>query len=99
MQGESSWLTLQSAAREYDIPVPTWRRWLREGRIGHSRLGGRLLVCRQEIEEWISRNFRPAAGSSPAARVSRTSCHVGVDPSSVLAALEQGEEGCSTSLP
>ncbi len=86
--GGDEWVTLQRARDIFCVPVATWRRWLREGRIGHSRLGGRILIRRTEVEEWLTRNYRPAKGitsigvSSGVNRLLER-----IDPESILATL------------
>ena len=82
------WITLQCAREIFCVPVATWRRWLREGRIGHSRLGGRVLIRRTEVEDWLARNYHPAKGAAVASH----GVHVAllsdrVDPESILATL------------
>ena len=84
------WLTLQRAEELFCVPVATWRRWLRERRIGHSRLGGRILIRRAEVEAWLARNYREAVGgvqSQRAGRVCAPGSEPNLDPSSILAGL------------
>lgn len=84
------WLTLQRAEAVYCVPVATWRRWIRERRIGYSRLGGRILIRRADIEAWLDANFQPGTPRSSHSSKSRASskpCLPLVDPTSILAGL------------
>ncbi len=84
------WLTLQRAEELFCVPVATWRRWLREGRLGFSRLGGRILIRRADVEAWLARNFREGAGAAQSQSARRVPSQGGestVDPTSILARL------------
>ena len=94
------WLTLQRAEELFCIPVATWRRWLRERRLGHSRLGGRILIRRADVEDWLAKNFRApvgAAQSQRAGRVCAPGCESTLDPTSILARLVSSAGGPASS--
>ena len=89
------WLTLQRAEAVYCVPVATWRRWIRERRIGYSRLGGRILIRRAEVEAWLDANFRPGTRQPNRNSKSHANSRVGVlhvDPESILASLVADRE-------
>ena len=84
------WLTLQRAEEVFCVPVATWRRWLRERRVGCSRLGGRILIRRAEVDAWLAANFRPASeGRNGMGKkcVRVTTVQSSLDPNSILAKL------------
>jgi hypothetical protein len=89
----AEWLTLTVAERLYSIPVATWRRWIRERRVGYSKpAGGRILVCRREIEDLLERcrrGPREDVGDSRQPRLSQPR----IDPKSILAQMTEGRGG------
>jgi len=55
---------VQAAASELRVGQSTLRRWIREGRLPVVRLGRRVLLRPDVIEELITSNEVPSAGSS-----------------------------------
>ena len=55
---------VQTAASELQVGQSTLRRWIREGRLPVVRLGRRVLLRPDVIEELITSNEVPSAGGS-----------------------------------
>jgi excisionase family DNA binding protein len=48
------------AAKRLHVVSETLRKWAREGRIAHARIGGRLLFSDEHLAEFIRANTVPA---------------------------------------
>jgi len=57
-------MDVMNAARELGIGQGTLRRWIREGRLPVVRLGRRVLLRPDVVEELITTNEVPSAGGS-----------------------------------
>lgn len=49
-----------SAAHEVGVSHSTFRRWLKEGRVSFVRLGRRVLVRREALDEFVKAYEQPA---------------------------------------
>ena len=52
---DNPWLTVDEAARELRVSVPTVRRWIRGGRLAASRVGERSIRIRRDDLRMVSR--------------------------------------------
>jgi excisionase family DNA binding protein len=43
-----------------DIKAPTWRKWVREGRLPSLKLGSRVLVAEHDLAVFLATHRRPA---------------------------------------
>jgi excisionase family DNA binding protein len=53
-------LGLNALELRTDIKVPTWRAWLRQGRLAHIKLGRRILVSESDLADFLAAHRRPA---------------------------------------
>jgi len=49
-------LNLKEGARELKLSIHTLRAWIYQGRIPFVRLGRRVLLRREDVEEFVSKN-------------------------------------------
>lgn len=50
---------LQEASRELGISIHTMRKWVRKGRIAHVRLGIKIFLREEDLEDLIKENLVP----------------------------------------
>ena len=53
-------LSVDKAAKELDVTIHGLRRWIAERKIPVVRLGRRVLIRREDLDEFILRNRVPA---------------------------------------
>jgi excisionase family DNA binding protein len=58
-------LEIDAAAKRLHVTVATLRRYVREGRITHARVGGRLVFTDAHLNEFIAANTTPARVGGP----------------------------------
>ncbi len=56
-------ISVEEAARELGLSQPNLRRWIKEGRISVVRLGRRILIRQEVLEELIRSSEYPAQES------------------------------------
>lgn len=54
-------VSVETGAAVTGIAVTTLRRWIREGRIEHVRLGRRVLIRRDALDRFITKHEVPAS--------------------------------------
>jgi len=50
---KKKYLTVGQVAEQLDVHPNTVRRWLESGKLQAYRMGGRILVLRQDVDEFI----------------------------------------------
>lgn len=53
--------SVAQTAQALNLAEPTIRLWIREGKLGHVRLGTRVLVSQDELARLIGENSTPAS--------------------------------------
>ncbi len=53
-------LSVDKAAKELDVTIHGLRRWIAERKIPVVRLGRRVLIRREDLDEFVRRNRIPA---------------------------------------
>ncbi len=60
---------IDAAAKKLHVTVYTLRKYVREGRITHARVGGRLVFTDAHLEEFIAANTTPRGIREPGSPV------------------------------
>lgn len=60
---------LEGAATYLNVMPRTVRKWASEGRIGHRRLGSRLMFAKSDLDTFVDASYRPPRPDTVAALV------------------------------
>jgi excisionase family DNA binding protein len=58
----AEYLTVPQAAKECHVAIETVRGWIKKGLLPKSKAGGRVLITRQSLDDFI----RSSSGNQPA---------------------------------
>ena len=64
MENHTMLVSLVQAAKELSVSIHGLRRWVAERKIPVVRLGRRVLIKREDLEDFIRRNRHPAREES-----------------------------------
>jgi excisionase family DNA binding protein len=56
----SKLLGLDEVEERTNIKRPTWRSWVRQGRLAHVKLGTRVLISENDLAAFLAAHRRPA---------------------------------------
>ncbi|MBW2599849.1 MAG: helix-turn-helix domain-containing protein [Deltaproteobacteria bacterium] len=59
---EIEMMTVPEVADTIRIAPVTVRKWIRERRLAHQKFGGRVLIRRDDVVDFIEKNYHAATG-------------------------------------